>query len=354
MITKAEGNLLDADVDALVNTVNTVGVMGKGLALQFKRAFPDMFAEYAAAAERGDLSLGQMHVWPVERLDGPRYIINFPTKGHWRSGSKIADVERGLDDLVRVIGELGINSIAIPPLGCGNGGLDWGVVEPLIRSKLSAHPTVDVLLYPPAGAPAAVDMKSAGPPPKVTPGRAALIETIARYTPYALGGASLIEVQKLMYFLQVAGEPLRLRFTAGHYGPYADNLRQVLQLLEGHYLSGFGDGSRRVADAEPIVVLPGAREAAFPTLRAHPETDARIQRVLNLVEGFESGYSIELLATVHWIAAESPELAGDLENVIGSVHRWSPRKGRLFTADHIHTAWKALRDRGWLPQPAAV
>lgn len=354
MITQAKGNLLDADVDALVNTVNTVGVMGKGLALQFKRAFPEMFNAYSAAAKRGDLALGRMHVWPVARLGGPRYIINFPTKGHWRSGSKLIDIERGLDDLARVIGELGISSIALPPLGCGNGGLEWDVVEPLIRSKLAALADVDVLLYPPTGAPPAAEMRSAGPAPEVTRGRAALIETLGRYAPYALGGASLIEVQKLMYFLQAAGEPLNLRFTAGHYGPYADSLRQVLQLLEGHYLSGFGDGSQRVAEAEPIVVLPGAVEAARSTLREHPETGDRIQQVLKLVEGFESGYSIELLATVHWIAVNSPEHANDVTSMIDGVHEWSPRKGRLFTADHIRMAWEALRDRGWLPAVVGV
>lgn len=158
MITEAEGNLLDAPVDALVNTVNTVGVMGKGIALQFKRAYPVMFKEYAAAAKRGDLAIGRMHTWRTGQLSGPTIIINFPTKRHWRGSSKLADIEAGLDDLVDVVRREGVGSIAVPPLGCGQGGLDWAVVEPLIRSKLAQLGDVDVRLYPPAGPPPAADM----------------------------------------------------------------------------------------------------------------------------------------------------------------------------------------------------
>ena len=153
MITEAHGDLLDADADALVNTVNTVGVMGKGIALQFKRAFPEMFRAYARAAKAGDVELGRMHVWPTGQMTGPRYVINFPTKGHWRASSRLADIERGLDDLVRVVRELRITSVALPPLGCGNGGLDWADVEPRIRHALTAVPDVDIVLYPPGEAP---------------------------------------------------------------------------------------------------------------------------------------------------------------------------------------------------------
>src|SRR4051812_44598363 len=140
MIGVAYGNLLDADVEALVNTVNTVGVMGKGIALQFKRAYPAMFKDYARAAKTGQVALGQMHVWETGQLDGPRLIVNFPTKGHWKSGSKLADIERGLDALIEVITSHGIRSIAVPPLGCGNGGLRWADVEPLIHQKLGQLP----------------------------------------------------------------------------------------------------------------------------------------------------------------------------------------------------------------------
>ncbi len=151
MITESSGNLLEADADALVNTVNTVGVMGKGLALQFRRAYPEMFRDYARAAKAGEVRLGSMHVWPTDQLTGPRYVINFPTKGHWKSPSRLADVASGLDDLVAVIRALDLGSVALPPLGCGNGGLDWAVVAPLIRARLGDLKDVDIRLFPPAG-----------------------------------------------------------------------------------------------------------------------------------------------------------------------------------------------------------
>lgn len=351
MITLAHGNLLQADVDALVNTVNTVGVMGKGIALQFKRAYPEMFTSYARAAKNNGLELGLMHVWPTGMITGPRFIINFPTKGHWRAPSRLTDIARGLDDLVRVIREHGIRSIALPPLGCGNGGLSWSAVEPVIRRKLESVPDVDVLLYAPEGAPAAADMPNEEPKPAMTAGRAALIAVMAQYARHAMADPSLIETQKLTYFMQAAGEPLRLTFVGHHYGPYADNLRHVLKLLEGHYVTGFGDGSSPVQEAEPLSLLPGAEAAAHPVLAEHPETAARIERVMQLVEGFESAYALELLATVHWVLDHATE-ESEPDDVVTAIRSWSQRKGRMFTPEHIRVATEALQDRGWVPQLA--
>lgn len=347
MITEAQGNLLEADVDALVNTVNTVGIMGKGIALQFRRAYPAMFAAYEHAAKKGDVQLGRMHVWPTGAMAGPRYVINFPTKGHWRARSRLADIESGLRDLGNVVDELGIRSLAIPPLGCGNGGLDWEKVEPVIRTAFERQPNVHVVLYPPGRTPKASDMKTGGAKPQMTAARAALVRVLTRYSERALD-VSLVEVQKVLYFLQVAGEPLRLKYTKAHYGPYADNLRHALIGLEGHYLTGFGDGSATVADAEPIRVLAGADEDAVRALATHRETGQRIDRVLDLIDGFESAYGMELLASVHWIVQESPEAASDPDVATDLVRRWTSRKGRMFTPEHVRIAWQTLHDRGWL------
>lgn len=349
MITAANGNLLEADVDALVNTVNTVGVMGKGIALQFKRAYPQMYKDYASACKRGEVHLGKMHVWPTGQMAGPRFIINFPTKGHWKSRSRLPDIQTGLLDLVRVVDEQGITSIAVPPLGCGHGGLNWAQVEPVIRERLDVLEGVDVQLFAPEGAPSAAAMKTSGPAPAMSAGRAALIELMARYSTHALGDPSLIEIQKLMYFLQMAGEDLKLNYVAHHYGPYADNLRHVLVQLEGHYVCGFGDGSTAVEQAEPLVLLPGARETALAELATHPATIEHIGRVITLIEGFESAYAVELLATVHWVLVHSDEALDD-EAVIATVRQWSPRKGGMFTPDHVRTALGALRERGWTPE----
>lgn len=152
-IEPGRGNLLEADVDALVNPVNTQGVMGKGLALQFKKAFPDAFQSYVRACEAGEVVPGKMHV--VRRLMAPRFILNFPTKKHWRNPSKLEYIRDGLDDLVQQVRALEIQSIAVPPLGCGHGGLDWEEVRPLIEAAFVPLPDVRVVLYAPKGAPAA-------------------------------------------------------------------------------------------------------------------------------------------------------------------------------------------------------
>jgi O-acetyl-ADP-ribose deacetylase (regulator of RNase III) len=195
MIKEATGDLLRADVDALVNTVNTVGVMGKGIALQFKRAYPEMFREYVRAAKAGDVARGRMHVWPTGAMGGPKFIINFPTKGHWRSPSRLEDIESGLRDLVEVIRHLGIRSIAVPPLGAGSGGLDWGDVEPLIRRAFGGVSDVEVLLYPPQESPRAAEMRNVTPRPDMTLGRAAMVRVLAQYSRFAVT-ASLVEIQK--------------------------------------------------------------------------------------------------------------------------------------------------------------
>lgn len=286
MITEAHGDLLKSDVDALVNTVSTVGVIGKGIALQFRRAYPEMFEDYVKACKVGEVNIGRMHVWPTGGLSGPKYIVNFPTKKHWRAPSQTAWIEDGLVDLVRMIEELQIQSIAIPPLGAGNGGLDWTDIRPRIENAVRDLVDVDVRLCVPEGAPAAASMSPRAAKP-LTLGRAALIEVVAGYVRTAVG-ASPIEVQKLMYFLQEAGEPLRLRYKPHLYGPYADNLRHVLNELEGAYLVGYGDGSARVQEAEPIIPLPDAAQQAAELLSEHPATRERIGRVLTVAEGFDS------------------------------------------------------------------
>jgi len=340
------GNLLTTDVDALVNTVNTRGIMGKGVALQFKQAFPDNYDKYRRACQRGEVRLGHMFVVETGRLR-PSLIINFPTKDHWRSRSKLPDIERGLKDLQAVIRESKVESIALPALGCGNGGLSWADVRPLIEEYLGDLPDVSVLVFPPSHAPAASTMPVRTQRPRMTPGRAALIGLLDRYIGPGLGVTPL-EIQKLMYFLQVAGEPLRLRYDAAKYGPYAENLNHVLQAVEGHFLRGYGDRSQRVHDAEPIELMPGAKEHAQTLLADHPETRERFDRVAQLVEGFESPYGLELLATTHWVAMEHDEAKNDPKVADQLVRAWSARKANLFTPRHIHLAWSRLQSLGWL------
>lgn len=354
MIRESHGNLLDAEADALVNTVNTVGVMGKGIALQFKRAFPENYKAYKRACDQGAVELGRMFVWDAGVLAGdrPRYIINFPTKKHWRSRSRLADIRSGLDDLVRQLTDLEVKSVAVPPLGCGHGGLPWDQVRPLIEEAFGTLPDVTVLLYPPEGAPAAQDQPVRTDTPKMTPGRAALVGMMQRYLPFAVE-ITAVDIQKIMYFMQEAGQPLRLNYAKGRYGPYADNLRHVLSSMEGHYIRGTGDGSAKALDTISLEVLDPAESAAKALLAEQPETSSRMDRVTRLIEGYESTYGLELLGTVHWAATRDDEgsrrtqplTLGETERVVGA---WTRRKAGLFASQHISKAYDRLKDQGWL------
>ncbi len=155
MIRFKTGDILAEDVEALVNTVNCVGVMGRGIALQFKKAFPENFRAYAETCKRGGLLPGRMFVFETRALTNPRYIVNFPTKRHWRNNSRIEDIEAGLVDLTRIIHERNIRSIAVPPLGCGLGGLDWKVVRQHIEDALRDLNGVEIVVFEPHGAPEA-------------------------------------------------------------------------------------------------------------------------------------------------------------------------------------------------------
>lgn len=158
MMEIAHGDILTANAEALVNTVNCVGVMGRGIALQFRKAFPENFSVYERACERGEVRPGKMLVFETGLLTGPRYIINFPTKRHWKGKSRMEDIETGLPALLDEIKKRGIRSVAVPPLGCGLGGLDWNKVRPKIVHAFESLPEVRVLLFEPSGAPKAHEM----------------------------------------------------------------------------------------------------------------------------------------------------------------------------------------------------
>lgn len=346
MIEYKTGDILTADAEALVNTVNCVGYMGRGIALQFKKAWPENFKAYVAACRRQEVQPGRMLVFETGRLTNPRYIINFPTKRHWRGKSRMEDIEAGLETLAAEIRQRGIHSIALPPLGAGLGGLNWPAVRECISRALSRLPEVRTIVFEPHGTPATGKSGRKGRAPSMTPGRAALVGLMDGY----LGGlldpfVSLLEVHKLMYFMQEAGEPLRLRFAKGPYGPYAENLRHVLNAIEGHYVSGYGAGGD--APDKTLELVPGAVRDARAALQEQPEPRERMERVAKLVEGFESPFGLELLSTVHWILAhEDPASDGDL---IARTYAWAERK-RRFSPKQIQLAAKVLREKGWLQE----
>lgn len=338
------GDILNADVEALVNTVNCVGIMGRGIALQFKNMFPENFEAYAAACARDEVQPGKMFIFETGHLTNPRFIINFPTKRHWRGKSRIEDIQAGLRSLVTEVRQRGIKSIAIPPLGSGLGGLEWSEVKPLILSAAEELPDVDVEIYEPRGAPDPKVMTRTKNVPNMTPGRASLVVLMERYLRGLLDPLiTLLELHKLLYFMQVAGQPLNLPYRKALYGPYAENLRHVLKAVEGHLVSGYADGGD--APDKKLELVPGAVADAEAFLREDEETKRRFEMVADLVEGFETPYGLELLSTVHWVIAH--EGATSADEAIKLTYAWGPRK-KQFTQRQIALAFEVLTAKGWI------
>jgi len=344
MIEFTTGDILKSDAEALVNTVNCVGVMGRGIALQFKNVFPENFKAYVAACKRGEVQPGKMHVFETGYMTNPKYVVNFPTKRHWRGNSRIEDIESGLVALVAEIRARKIRSIALPPLGSGLGGLDWSDVRARIEARLCDLDDIRVLVFEPSGDPAPKAGHRSTEVPPMTAGRAALVVLLHRY----LGGlldpfVSLLEVHKLMYFMQESGQALKLRYAKAAYGPYASNLGHVLQAIEGHLVSGYFDGGD--APNKPMALVPGAVAQSEQYLSDDGETRARFDRVAALVDGFESPFGLELLATVHWVATR--EGAKDAAAAATQVYAWNERKAR-FSARQIGLTFDVLQQQGWL------
>ena len=338
------GDIFTQDAEALVNSVNCVGVMGRGIALQFKNLYPANFKAYSDACKHGEVQPGRMFVFETRQITNPRYIINFPTKRHWRGKSRIEDIESGMQSLVREIRDRNIQSIAIPPLGSDLGGLAWNDVRPRIEAALWELGHVQAVIFEPGSTPADGRPNRSSNVPEITDGRAALVGLMHRY----LGGlldpfVTLLEVHKLMYFLQTAGEPLSLNYTKGRYGPYAENLRHAIRPMEGHYITGYADGGD--APGKELELVPGAVDDALRFLGSRPETRERFNRVTNLVDGFESPFGLELLATVHWVAAEPPK--PDLQEAIARTYQWNDRK-RQFSERQIGIAYRTLEKQGWI------
>jgi O-acetyl-ADP-ribose deacetylase (regulator of RNase III) len=348
MITEMTGNLLRDNAQALVNTVNTVGVMGKGLALQFKRAFPEVFQVYEAACRDGEVQPGR--ILSVRIGDTDRWVLNFPTKRHWRQPSRLEDVEAGLNDLVRLLAELEIRSVAVPPLGCGNGGLDWAVVRPLIVERLGGL-DVDIRLYG-LGTPVPQDMPVGTARPELTLTRARLLAALDRYirTAWESGitdkpQASMIEVQKVAYLLQSTGVDLGLRFEPHKYGPFSGGLNRGLSAMEGHYLLGYGDGTGGArADVRLLEDIGTSAEAM---VGGDLEFERAWERLSAAILGYEYPDGMELLASVHYLATR-PGQASDPATVAAKLATWSERKRRMFQADAITAAWQRLHEAALL------
>ena len=342
MITYTTGNLLEADVEALVNTVNTVGVMGKGIALMFKERFPKNMREYAEACKSNEVQTGKMFVTSIDELIGTKWIVNFPTKQHWRAKSQMNWIEDGLQDLRRFIIETSIQSIAIPPLGAGNGGLCWQQVKSRIEQALGDLQDVDIIIYEPIQQ--YQNVKKQAGVKKLTPARALVLELIRRYLVIGMD-CSPLEVQKLVYMLnrniisKGLKDPFDLTFEVNKYGPYADDLRHLLNSLDGYYLNS----DKRIADSKAFDSTIRFNYGYKKELQSYLENQGSeylsvLNKVSQLIDGFESPYGMELLATVDWLVYKegiSPTLNGikqGLKNWFSesNSNRWAQRKLKVF------------------------
>ena len=355
MIRYAQGNLLEASAEALVNTVNEIGVMGKGIALMFRDTYPDNAREYEDAAKAGHVRVGHVLATRNLALIGPRWIIHFPTKKHWHQPAKVEWVRTGLKDLVSVVRDKGIHSIAIPPLGCGNGGLEWSQVRPEIEAAAAQLPDVEVIVYEPTheyqNAPNREGIEA------LTPARALIAELVRRYAVLGLECTNL-EVQKLAWFLSREIEesnlqdPLDLRFVANRYGPYADRLRHLLDGLDGSYLHC----EKRLADAGPLDLIwfeDAKRELVEGYLESPDAAQylPALERTAKLIDGFESPLGMELLATVDWLLSKGGR-ARSVEDLRLGLKSWpggtgaAQRKAKLFDDRLLKLAIERLGDSG--------
>lgn len=339
-ITFKTGDLFVDKSEALVNTVNCVGVMGKGVAYEFKHRWPENYKAYKKVCDAKGLRPGQMLIFELTNLFGksePKFIINFPTKDHWRAKSKLEYISEGLDALVSDIKKYRIKSIAFPPLGCGNGGLDWNIVRPMMLERLSVLDGVDVAIYGPlAGSdePEYVEMRL-----KMTKGRAVFLKAIAALeTPFD-GALDRLSLQKIGYFLQVMGVPLNLDFNKNLYGPYSDALKKAIVVLEDSYklIAGFQ------AEREAHVTQAGYA-AAEDFLKTDEHSEAVIQNLAKFVDGFETPYGLELLSTVHKVATSSSAWKNDIERITSEMLALERNKRNVFPEGEIRLAFKRLKD----------
>ena len=336
MIKSVKGNLLEDDAQALVNTVNTVGVMGKGIALQFREAFPDNYKIYRNACKRNELTIGRMLITQEFTLHGCKIIINFPTKTTWRKPSEYSYIQEGLTALRTEIISRGIQSIAIPPLGSHNGGLDWSVVRKMIVNTLGDL-NCEIRLYEPSDV---IIERLKEERVKFTPARAMLLDMMCEMVSYG-EFPSIFAAEKIVYFLQRFGASnvFNIQFKPYIYGPYSGGkIAHVLYYLNGSYIKGMA--GMETKPFQEIWLMDGTREAVKEYLEKeenHPYR-ALLSKTKHFLEGFYSQYSLELLASVDYILCNNESLKNSdkgnrqfiLEEVNKELASWNTHKKQLF------------------------
>jgi O-acetyl-ADP-ribose deacetylase (regulator of RNase III) len=325
MINYVTGNILDSDAQAIVNTVNTVGIMGKGIALQFKKAYPNNYKSYSTACKNKEVVVGKMFVTTDSNISsGEKLIINFPTKQHWRKPSEYIYIENGLDDLINIIKLNQIKSIAIPPLGAGNGGLKWGKVKKIIEEKLR-NLDIEIFVFEPSSQ---IVEKLKKERVKLTDARALLLFVL--YDLVKNGEfVSEFSSEKVSYFLQRFGAKkyFKLQFTPNFYGPYSSKVRFVLNALNGSYIMGFSDMDKK--PFEPLTIVADGFNDVKNYIENKPELAIIANNTTNFLNGFYSDFALELLSSIDFIA--STEKTFDKQIISNKLNDWSDRKRSMFS-----------------------
>lgn len=325
MINYVTGNILDSKAQAIVNTVNTVGVMGKGIALQFKKAYPNNYKTYSIACKKEEVKVGKMFVTTDSNLSsGEKIIINFPTKQHWRKPSEYIYIEEGLNDLVNVIKLNKIKSIAIPPLGAGNGGLKWEKVKKIIEEKLG-HLDIEIFVFEPSSQ---IVEKLKKERVKLTDARALLLFVL--YDLVKNGEfVSEFSSEKVSYFLQRFGAKkyFKLQFTPNFYGPYSGKVRFVLNALNGSYVMGYSDMNKK--PFEPLTLVADGFKDVINHVENKPELLIIAKKTTNFLNGFYSDFALELLSSIDFLA--SSEKTFDKQIISDKLLGWSDRKQSMFS-----------------------
>ncbi|MFD8810288.1 macro domain-containing protein [Streptomyces sp. NPDC059627] len=345
-----QGDLLKSSMHALVNTVNTVGVMGKGIALAFKKRYPDMFADYVRRCDAKEVRLGQPYPFEV---DG-HVVINFPTKAHWRSVSKLSDIIAGLEYLKANYRAWGLRSIAVPPLGCGNGQLEWSVVGPVLISHL-AQLDIPVELYAPYGIDVADgqlnlwddEKRDESPQGKIDPSLIALVEILSRLEdqPYRWP-VGRVMLQKLAYFATVAGLPTGFEYERASFGPFSAQLKPAVAKLQNN---GLLEERQRGKMFEVLVgdAYEGARKEFSSQIE---KWDKAIDSTCDLVARFDTTQA-EIAATVHYTAYHLYQKNGELPTateVLNAVEAWKVKRVPPLKREDILRAIANLATRQWI------
>jgi O-acetyl-ADP-ribose deacetylase (regulator of RNase III) len=344
-------NLLNCKVDALVNTVNCVGIMGKGIALQFKQRWPENFKAYASACKKGEVKIGKMFTYMLNGNDKPNFIINFPTKIHWRNKSELSYITEGLDDLIKVIKDFNIKSIAIPALGCGNGNLDWNIVYPIIKEKLAPLANlVEFHIFEPDSKYSTISEELEFP--KLTIGRALLIHLVTFYHDELDFSISKAELQKLGYFAKESGykEMNALQFEKGMEGPYSAHIENFVNEMVPEYLQIISDDSQD----NNIEAADKVAQKSSAMLETDNIALSSFDNVKELISGYTHPYGMELLSSVHWVAKHEScqtdeEIVTAIHNWGGENHpEWSKRKQILLEKGDILEAVELMRSKKWI------